>query len=104
MPANFKRHVLVSYSRRFTFDDDIDEIGIIAPVSHPCCGPCSRVRLTSEVKIRTCFFSPCDHDLYGRLRSGGSDEDLQKYLRRVMGWRDTRHPIDEPDFQNRRGT
>src|SRR5450756_1306609 len=40
-------------AKRFTFDDGIGEIGIIAPVSRPFCGHCSRVRLTSDGKIRT---------------------------------------------------
>jgi GTP 3',8-cyclase len=86
-------------ARRFTFDDGIGEIGIIAPVSHPFCGHCSRVRLTSDGKIRTCLFSQSDHDLYGRLRRGESDEDLQEYIRRVMWRKEARHHIGEPDFQ-----
>jgi cyclic pyranopterin phosphate synthase len=57
-------------ARRFTFDDGIGEIGIIAPVSHPFWGHCSRVRLTSDGKIRTCLFSQSEQDLYGRLRRG----------------------------------
>ena len=51
-------------AQRFTFDDSIGEIGIIAPVSRAFCGACSRVRLTSDGKIRTCLFSQMDHDLY----------------------------------------
>ena len=50
-------------ARRFTFDDGGGEMGIIAPVSRPFCGHCSRVRLTSDGKIRTCLFSQSDHDL-----------------------------------------
>jgi cyclic pyranopterin phosphate synthase len=86
-------------ARRFTFDDGLGEIGIIAPVSHPFCGHCSRVRLTSDGKIRTCLFSQSDHDLYGRLRRGGSAEDLQAYIRRVMWRKEARHHIGEPHFQ-----
>src|SRR6202034_2707981 len=54
-------------ARRYTFDDGIGEIGIIAPVSQAFCGACSRIRLTSDGKIRTCLFSHFDHDLYGVL-------------------------------------
>ena len=57
-------------ARRYTFDDGVGEIGIIAPVSQAFCGACSRVRLTSDGKIRTCLFSQVEHDLYGRLRAG----------------------------------
>ena len=42
-------------ARRYRFDDGIGEIGIIAPVSHPFCGHCSRIRITSDGKIRTCL-------------------------------------------------
>jgi cyclic pyranopterin phosphate synthase len=86
-------------ARRFTFDDGLGEIGIIAPVSHPFCGHCSRVRLTSDGKIRTCLFSQSDHDLYGRLRRGGSDEELREYIRRVIWQKEARHHIGEPGFQ-----
>jgi GTP 3',8-cyclase len=86
-------------ARRYTFDDGLGEIGIIAPVSHPFCGHCSRVRLTSDGKIRTCLFSQSDHDLYGVLRRGGGDEDLHAYIRRVILRKEARHHIGEPDFR-----
>lgn len=57
---------------RYTYDDGIGEIGIIAPVSQAFCGQCNRIRLTSDGKIRTCLFSQFDHDLYGVMRRGGS--------------------------------
>ena len=61
-------------ARRYTFADGVGEIGIIAPVSQAFCGACSRVRLTSDGKIRTCLFSQVEHDLYGRMRAGESDK------------------------------
>jgi cyclic pyranopterin phosphate synthase len=85
-------------ARRFTFDDGLGEIGIIAPVSRPFCGHCSRVRLTSDGKIRTCLFSQTDHDLYGVLRRGGSDADLETYIRKVVMKKEARHHIGEADF------
>ncbi len=85
-------------AQRFTFDDGIGEIGIIAPVSRAFCGACSRVRLTSDGKIRTCLFSQMDHDLYGVLHRGGSDDDLAEYIRRVMQQKEARHHIGEPGF------
>src|SRR3984957_1036450 len=57
-------------ARRFTFDDGRGEIGIIAPVTHPFCGHCSRIRVTSDGKVRTCLFSQSDHDLAGRMARG----------------------------------
>jgi GTP 3',8-cyclase len=85
-------------AQRFTFDDGIGEIGIIAPVSRAFCGACSRVRLTSDGKIRTCLFSQMDHDLYGLMRRGGSDEDLAAYIHDVIAQKEARHHIGEPGF------
>ncbi len=85
-------------ARRYTFDDGKGEIGIIAPVSHPFCGHCSRVRLTSDGKIRTCLFSQSDHDLAGRMRRGATDDELQRYIRQVVDRKEARHHIGEPGF------
>jgi cyclic pyranopterin phosphate synthase len=85
-------------ARRYRFDDGRGEIGIIAPVSHPFCGHCSRVRLTSDGKIRTCLFSVFDHDLAAVLRRGGSDDDMVAYIRSVIQHKEARHHIGEPEF------
>jgi GTP 3',8-cyclase len=85
-------------AQRFTFDDGLGEIGVIAPVSRAFCGACSRVRLTSDGKIRTCLFSQLDHDLYGVLHRGGSDDELAAYIRRVIQHKEARHHIGEPGF------
>jgi GTP 3',8-cyclase len=85
-------------ARRYRFDDGIGEIGIIAPVSHPFCGHCSRIRITSDGKIRTCLFSVRDHDLHAQMRRGVSDEDLAEFIRGVVEKKEPRHHIGEPDF------
>ncbi len=86
-------------AKRYTFADGLGEIGIIAPVSRPFCGHCSRVRLTSDGKIRTCLFSQTDHDLYGRMRRGASDADLATYIRQVIARKEARHHIGEAGFE-----
>ena len=85
-------------ARRFRFDDGIGEIGIIAPVSHPFCGHCSRARITSDGKIRTCLFSVWDHDLHAEMRKGASDTELEAFIESVMQKKEARHHIGEPDF------
>jgi cyclic pyranopterin phosphate synthase len=85
-------------ARRYTFLDGKGEIGIIAPVTQAFCGACSRVRLTSDGKIRTCLFSQVEHDLYGRLRAGQSDEELRGYILRTVQGKEARHHIGEPGF------
>jgi cyclic pyranopterin phosphate synthase len=85
-------------ARRYTFDDELGEIGIIAPVSQAFCGACSRIRLTSDGKIRTCLFSHFDHDLYGVLARGGSDDDLVAFIHKTVETKEARHHIGEPGF------
>jgi len=92
-------HAASETARRFTFDDGLGEIGIIAPVTRPFCGHCSRVRLTSDGKIRTCLFSQSDHDLYGQMNRGGTDEQLAAYIRKVVMRKEARHHIGEPGFE-----
>ncbi len=85
-------------ARRYKFDDGVGEIGIIAPVSHPFCGHCSRIRITSDGKIRTCLFSVWDHDLHELMRRGASDDDMAEFIRGVVSRKEERHHIGEPDF------
>jgi len=85
-------------AERYTFKDGVGEIGIIAPVSQAFCGACSRVRLTSDGKIRTCLFSQVEHDLYGRLRAGEPDAELRSYILRTVQGKEARHHIGEPGF------
>ncbi|HUD76175.1 MAG TPA: GTP 3',8-cyclase MoaA [Terracidiphilus sp.] len=85
-------------ARRYGFEDGVGEIGIIAPVSQAFCGACSRVRLTSDGKIRTCLFSQVEHDLYGRFRAGASDAELSAYILRTVQGKEARHHIGEPGF------
>jgi cyclic pyranopterin phosphate synthase len=94
LPANSPSET----ARRYTFDDGIGEIGVIAPVSQAFCGACSRVRLTSDGKIRTCLFSHFDHDLHGVLRRGGSDDELASFIEATIEKKEARHHIGEVGF------
>ena len=85
-------------ARRYGFADGRGEIGIIAPVSQAFCGACSRVRLTSDGKIRTCLFSQVEHDLYGRMRAGEGETELRDYIARTVLGKEARHHIGEPGF------
>lgn len=85
-------------ARRYTFDDGVGEIGVIAPVSQAFCGACSRVRVTSDGKIRTCLFSHFDHDLHRVLRRGGSDEHMAAFIEATIAKKEARHHIGEVGF------
>ena len=85
-------------ARRYRFDDGIGEFGIIAPVSHPFCGHCSRIRITSDGKLRTCLFSTWDHDLHELMRRGAPDEKLVEFIVKTVESKEERHHIGEPGF------
>jgi cyclic pyranopterin phosphate synthase len=85
-------------ARRYGFIDGPGEIGIIAPVTQAFCGACSRLRLTSDGKIRTCLFSQVEHGLYGRMRTGETDAELRAYIHRIVQGKEARHHIGEPGF------
>ena len=85
-------------ARRYGFADGEGEIGIIAPVTQAFCGACSRIRLTSDGKIRTCLFSNIEHDLYGQMRNGAGDDDLRQFILRTVEQKEARHHIGEPGF------
>jgi cyclic pyranopterin phosphate synthase len=98
LPVTEIPHGRSETARRYRFEDGIGEFGIIAPVSHPFCGHCSRIRLTSDGKIRTCLFSAWDHDLHAQMRRGASDEELAEFIRGVVMKKEERHHIGEADF------
>jgi cyclic pyranopterin phosphate synthase len=85
-------------ARRYGFIDGKGEIGIIAPVTQAFCGACSRIRLTSDGKIRTCLFSNLEHDLHSLLREGATDEHLRAFIVRTVNKKEARHHIGEPGF------
>jgi cyclic pyranopterin phosphate synthase len=86
-------------ARKYRFADGAPgEIGLIAPVTQPFCGHCSRIRLTADGKLRTCLFSKDDHDLRALLREGASDEDVTRYIRSVVNEKEEGHRINVPDF------
>jgi cyclic pyranopterin phosphate synthase len=86
-------------SSRYRFADGAPgEIGIIAPVTEPFCGACSRIRLTADGQIRTCLFSTVEHSLREVVRSGASREGIIDYIRSVIMKKEPRHFINDPGF------
>jgi len=86
-------------ARKYKFADGAPgEIGLIAPVTQPFCGHCSRIRLTADGKLRTCLFSKDDHDLRILLREGATDEDVVTYIHSIVMEKEAGHRINSPDF------
>ena len=97
-PLTEVEHGLNETARRYRFDDGVGEFGIIAPVSHPFCGHCSRIRITSDGKLRTCLFSTWDHDLHELMRRGAPDQKLADFIVKTVESKEERHHIGEPGF------
>jgi cyclic pyranopterin phosphate synthase len=86
-------------SARYRFADGAPgEIGIIAPVTEPFCGACSRIRLTADGQIRTCLFSTVEHSLRDVVRSGASRVEIVEYIESVILKKEPRHFINDPGF------
>ncbi len=73
------------------YRDGAGEIGVIASVTKPFCGGCSRARLSAEGKLYTCLFAVKGHDLREPLRTGASDEELALSIRSVWHKRSDRY-------------
>ena len=76
---------------RYRYRDDGNEIGIIASVTKPFCGDCTRLRLSPEGSIYTCLFATRGTDLKGPMRAGATDDELEAIVRRVWGVRTDRY-------------
>jgi len=84
---------------RFRFADGAPgEIGIIAPVTEPFCGACSRIRLTADGQIRTCLFSTVEHSLRDVIRDGASRPEIIDFIESVVMKKEPRHFINDPGF------
>jgi cyclic pyranopterin phosphate synthase len=86
-------------ARVFAFADGRGEIGFINPVSEPFCADCNRVRLTADGKLRTCLFSLNETDLRVTLRSGASDQELERVIRDAVWRKELKHHVGEKGFR-----
>jgi len=72
-------------ANRYRYRDGSGEIGVIASVSQPFCGDCTRARLSADGKLFTCLFAAAGHDFRSLLRGGKTDGEIAAFLRSV--WR-----------------
>jgi cyclic pyranopterin phosphate synthase len=78
-------------ARRWRYVDGVGEIGVVASVTQPFCGGCSRARLSAEGRLYTCLFAARGHDLRAPLRLGASDGELAEQLRALWTRRTDRY-------------
>jgi cyclic pyranopterin phosphate synthase len=78
-------------ARRWRYRDGGGEIGVIASVTQPFCGDCTRARLSAEGRLFTCLFAVRGHDVRATLRAGATDEELAAELRGLWSRRTDRY-------------
>jgi cyclic pyranopterin phosphate synthase len=77
-------------AERYRYLDGEGEVGVIASVTQPFCGDCTRARLSADGKLYTCLFAVRGHDLRALLRSDTAD-DLEETIRAVWTRRADRY-------------
>jgi GTP 3',8-cyclase len=76
---------------RYRYADGTGELGVIASVTRPFCGDCTRARLSAEGSLYTCLFAVAGTDLKGPMRAGASDAELADVVRAVWSVRADRY-------------
>jgi len=84
IPPNYPGEV----ANRFRFLDGAGEVGVIASVTKPFCGSCTRARVSAEGSVYTCLFAASGTSLRDVIRSGG---DLGATIDEVWAKRDDRY-------------
>ena len=87
LPAQYPGEVANLYH----YKDGAGEIGLIASVTQPFCGSCTRARLSADGKLHTCLFANHGHDLRAIVRSGATDKELAHRLRSIWTARADRY-------------
>ena len=87
LEANYDGEV----AQRWGYRDGSGEVGVIASVTQPFCGGCTRARLTTDGQLVTCLFGSAGTDLRGPLRAGASDDELFEILGKVWRGRTDRY-------------
>jgi cyclic pyranopterin phosphate synthase len=78
-------HYRGEVARRWRYRDGAGEIGIIASVTQPFCGDCTRIRLSAVGNLYTCLFAAAGHDLRSLIRSGADDDEIRSHIQEI--WR-----------------
>ena len=78
-------------ARRWRYLDGAGEIGVIASVTQPFCGDCTRARISAEGRLYTCLFGLRGHDLRALVRGGATDEDLRAFVDAIWAQRTDRY-------------
>jgi cyclic pyranopterin phosphate synthase len=78
-------------ARRYRYADGSGEIGVIASVTQPFCGDCTRARVSAEGRLYTCLFATRGHDLRALIRGGADDTALSARIAELWAVRADRY-------------
>jgi cyclic pyranopterin phosphate synthase len=78
-------------AQRYRYRDGAGEVGVVASVTQPFCGDCTRMRLSADGKLYTCLFAVRGHDMRAVLRGGATDEELDSSIRAIWDRRTDRY-------------
>jgi cyclic pyranopterin phosphate synthase len=87
VPPSYRGEV----AKRWRYRDGSGEVGVIASVTEPFCGDCTRARLSADGRLYTCLFGVQGHDLRALLRGGASDEELLREIGDIWSRRTDRY-------------
>ena len=85
-------------ANRYRYLDGSGEIGVIASVTKPFCGDCTRARLSTDGKLYTCLFASDGLDLRDYMRGGATDEELQRRIQGIWSRRSDRYSEERTEL------
>ncbi|CAI8054222.1 GTP 3',8-cyclase, partial [Geodia barretti] len=85
-------------ANRYRYKDGTGEIGVIASVTMPFCGDCTRARLSTDGKLYTCLFASSGVDLRDQMRAGATDEELNNRIQAIWGIRSDRYSEERTEL------
>ena len=83
---------------RYRYCDGEGEVGVIASVTQPFCGDCTRARLSTDGKIYTCLFAGNGVSLRDPMRAGASDDDLRDLIGSIWSNRTDRYSQERTEL------
>lgn len=94
LESNYRGEV----ARRYRYRDGGGEVGVIASVTQPFCGDCTRSRLSTDGTIYTCLFANRGRSLKDPLRAGATDAELRDIIASIWGRRVDRYSEERTEL------
>ena len=85
-------------ANRYRYKDGTGEIGVIASVTMPFCGDCTRARLSTDGKLYSCLFASSGIDLRDLMRAGATDQELDARIQAIWGRRSDRYSEERTEL------